>query len=211
MALLHYRIKDSSIEGIGDRYVAKLASYGYFTAADLERGGFGSIPGIGPKRLSGLCNWRDFLKAQAAATAPAFLPQSDVARIENGIAAERTKLIAERKTLEEQLHAGVASVRSKYVGDRASLEKEARSHRETRAQNEAAMRQRYSNQAVQLDKRVREQRAADQAIGLELTEKLREFDKGFGVLQWRWAKKEREGRVYKGLTFWDFLRRVISL
>ncbi len=209
MALLRYPIKNSSIQGIGQAYVERLADYGFFTAADLNRSGLAGVPGIGPKRLSALTKWRDSLKQHAEATAPAALPYADATRIEASFGSERRSLVSERKGLEEQSQAGAAAVRSKYAGERSSIEKDERNHRESIIQHEAVLRDRHRSRAAQLDKGIRDRRVADQASVSVLTEKLREFDKSFAALQWRWAKKEREGRRYAGLTFWNFLRKAV--
>jgi hypothetical protein len=206
-----FPIEGSYVQGIGAGNAARLAARGFVTAADLNRYGFTSIPGIGPKRTSALIGWRDRIRAKGEASAPASLPRADAARIEGKFVGERSRLVSEKSGLEGQLRSAAGAVRSKYAGERGAVERDDRSHRDVNARDEAALRQRYGAQILQLDKDVQAQRMKDQGAVTALTEKLREFDKGFSVLQWQCAKKQREWERFGGLGFTDFLRSMAGL
>jgi hypothetical protein len=205
------RIGGSSIEGIGAEFAGRLAARGFATAADLSRYGFTSIPGIGPKRASALARWRNDLRARFEASAPKVLDRVGAAGIEAKYSNERTRLAGEKSGLESQLRVAAAAVRTKYGAERGAVDREERSHRDGNARDEAGLRQRYGGRILQLDKDVQAQRVKDQAAVTALTERLREFDKGFSVLQWRCARKEREGERFKGLGFADFVRNVAGI
>ena len=205
------RIESSSIKGIGVEFAAKLAARGFATAADLSRPDFASISGIGPKRAGALTRWRDGLRARFEANAPNSLSQSDTVSIEEKYSNERAKLTSEKSGLEKQLKAVSTAVRSKYDSERRDVERDERSYREVNARDEAGLRQRYGEQVAQLDKDVQTQRTEDQAAITALTEKLREFDKRLSVLQWRCAKKKREGEQFEELRFVDFLCKMAGM
>jgi hypothetical protein len=204
--MAEYKIASSYLPGIGPGNVARLANNGFVTAAHLDRYSLTSVPGIGPKRADALRGWRDRVRAKGEARAPASLPQAEAARIEGNFQNERYRLGQEKRCLEGKLQTGAAEIRSKHAALRAAVERDERAHREANAREGAGLRQRYAARAAQLDKDMQARRAKDQATVGEMTQKLREFDKSFSVLQWSCAKKEREGAKYDRLGFGDFLR-----
>jgi hypothetical protein len=206
-----FPIAGSNISGIGQEICFRLRNFGYVTASDLRQPGFTSVPGIGPKRANALRDWRDRIRAQVVGTAPTSLPAAAAASIAAKFYSERTKLVREKSGLEDQLRSATAAVRAKYAGERGSVDRDERSQRDSSAREEASLRQRYGALMQQVDKGAQAQRTKDQAAVTEITEKLRQFDKGFSALQWRCARKQREGERYKGMGFAKFLRSVAGL
>ena len=201
-----YPIASSYLSGIGPGNAARLAEHNFVTAADLDRYGLTSVPGIGPKRADALRGWRDRIRARGEARAPASLPRAEAARIEGNFQNERSRYGQEKRVLEEQLQARAQLIRQGHALERVGIDKDERAHRDANAREGAGLRQRYAARVAQLDKDMQARRAKDQATVAQMTQKLREFDKSFSVLQWNCAKKEREGAKYDRLGFGDFLR-----
>jgi hypothetical protein len=201
-----YPIASSYLSGIGPGNAARLAEHNFVTAADLDRYGLTSVPGIGPKRADALRGWRDRIRAKGEARAPASLPRAEAARIEGNFQNERSRRVEEKRGLEEQLQTRAQFIRQQHALERVGVDKDDRAHRDANARETAGLRQRYAARVTQLDKDMQARRAKDQATVAEMTQKLRDFDKSFSVLQWNCAKKEREGAKYDRLGFGDFLR-----
>ncbi|MEI7940608.1 MAG: hypothetical protein WCK27_28350, partial [Verrucomicrobiota bacterium] len=106
-----YPIASSYLSGIGPKNAARLAEHNFVTAADLDRYGLTSVPGIGLKRADALRGWRDRVRAKGEALAPARLPQAEVARIEGKFQNERSRRVEEKRGLEAQLQARAHFIR----------------------------------------------------------------------------------------------------
>lgn len=206
-----YRIDTSYLSGIGPANAASLASRGFATAADLYQQGLLSVPGIGPKRAGVLTGWRDRVRTQAEARAPASLPDQDVRRITTKFAAERVRLCNEKSGLEARLQAETSSVRAKHASEKDGVERDERAQRASNAQEGAALRQRYAQEAARLDREAQEARSKSGAALAEATERLRGFDKGFAAQRWTCEKEKRRAARYEGLGFWSYVGAVCRL
>ena len=201
-----YPIASSYLPGIGPGNAARLAEHNFVTAADLDRHGLTSVPGIGPKRAEALRGWRDRIQARGEARAPASLPRAEAVRIAGNFQNERSRRVEEKRGLEAQLQARAQFIRQAHALERVGVDNDERAHRDANAREGAGLRPSYAARVTQLDKDLQARSAKDQATVAELTQKLRAFDQSLSVLQWNCAKKEREGAKYDRLGFRDFLR-----
>ena len=205
-----YPIASSYLPGVGPGPVATLAEHHFVTAADLDRHGLLSVPGIGKERADALSDWRDRIRLKGEARAPASLPSVKEAKIAGKFQDERDRLGQEKRGLEIKLQTGAAEVRSKHTALRAVVERDEHAQREASAREGAGLRQHYAARVAQLDKDMLTRRAEDQAAVARITQKLEEFDQSFSVLQWNCAKKEREGAKYDRLGFGEYLRSTVG-
>jgi hypothetical protein len=86
------------LPGIGDKMKARLCERGFKTAWDIGPISLLRVPGIGPRRIRALEQWRGSLEARARATCPSSLDPQYAESIRARRRAERALLEANRKS-----------------------------------------------------------------------------------------------------------------
>ena len=97
------RIDRSLIVGIGPTRTSTLRSYGIETALDVNPVSVSSVPGFGSALTLILLTWRNSVESRFRFDPNKQLPKSEMNRIENTIANERTQLVNDLKNGQTQL------------------------------------------------------------------------------------------------------------
>lgn len=112
--LERFEIEDAQIEGIGPGRKRVLESYGIEAADDITEGRLRAVPGFGPKMISRLIQWRRQIEGKFRFDPSQGIDPRDLAKVEQGILAQRVQLQAELRTaytFATQAHAQVVNTR----------------------------------------------------------------------------------------------------
>lgn len=206
--LRSHSVRGSSIPGIGESYMARLAYSGFTTAADIDWS-VSRIHGIGPTRTAALIRWKERLENEARRSAPT-LSQQDRLRIETKYRQECMTLESAKQQLQVQFNNQVTSTKQYFAGVRQSHNDEEQQLRAAWAQRKGLILQEQNAEITKLDQKLNAARNQVALAMTELSQKLRQTQKQAFGLRWQTAKKEKEGRRFACLGFKHYLHKVIT-
>ncbi|HWO88314.1 MAG TPA: hypothetical protein VNL98_04100 [Gemmatimonadales bacterium] len=204
------RISGNNIPGIGPTLVARLASWGYATAADINWG-VTNVPGIGASKAASLMRWRQDVERRAIGAMPQSLTPAQMNTIQAKYSTKRMQLQQSITSIIQTAQQQEQALRTQHAFRRQQLE-EARCNAQTRAQQRSqAIAGRYQQASAALTER--EAQASAQLAG-ELkkieADAARARRRTFEA-NWRIAKVRRSLEPYRRISFLGYIQQAVGI